>query len=204
MGCESCDSCMASCEHSFQKMSDIQGKFYFRDYGKSLKTNESFLTAKEWNSLITYIIEGYEKTGNTTTAASYKYNDKTIFAKGNSESNYYPGLEGQTIMTANMYNGALAKMKYLAEDKINTTVAQGAQITATYFNNLVDYANKYFGLKNGTTGNYCAKCLGSDEATYCCDESSGGGDSCDCQYGWCESCDSTQCDCQTIAECAQS
>lgn len=207
MGCEVCNSCQDGCEKSFQKISAIKGEqFYFRDYyGETFERNDKFLTAEEWNRLITYIIEGYELIGNVTTEDSYKYNDEAIYAKGVSDPEYYDG-KGQTIMTANMYNGALAKMEFLSGEKPSNPISSGDLIQANYFNNLQEYANEYFGLKNGSTGRYCEDCQGTNQATYCCDESSGGGGG--TEGGGCTSCNilcnSNQCDCETLAQCAQS
>ena len=98
-----------------------------------------------------YISSGYSLKGNPLALYSngvYTYNNLSIKA----------GVNNNIFMSANMYNGAIAKMRYASTGEgtpgeyQKSGGANGDIIYASYFNDLEDYANNNFKV------NYCNTC----------------------------------------------
>lgn len=213
MGCEACvncEKCNGSCEicnaetickvNGSQLASMAVGSFVWNDDMNELSENDIFLTASEWNRFIEKIYKAYEA-GERWCAYGppeekpgikkfSQYNGKDIRA----------GTEyGHEHMTANMYNGAIAKMRYLTEGKGSppksyTKYAVGDEnkpegdiITATAFNLLTKYQRETMKLKSDqcdSCNNYCETGNTCDNITEMCadpeppiDGDSGGGSS---------------------------
>ena len=185
-GCQTCNaSCEGSCQNNKQKVSQISsiGSFYFRN-GKSAINlqNDTFLTSDEWNRILDYINKGYSLTGNPLSSTNvYTYNNLSIKA-GKEYSNEF--------MSANMFNGAIAKMRKstVGSETPGTYVKKGGAngdiIYAKYFKDLEDYFNNEFSV------NYCNTCNSCNG----CDTSCNGCNSCN---GTCQSCQGNDSCCQT-------
>ena len=186
--CNSCNSCNASCEGTCQdsKQKASQGIGYpFKFRNKNLDTNHSFLTTQEWNSLLDYISNGYGLKGNPLSSAKgsvYNYNGQSIKA----------GAEyGNEFMSANMYNGAIAKMRYATSGNGSpgsyekTGGPNGDIIYASYFTALEEYASG-----DSFKVNYCNSC---DSCNSCVTTCEGGCNSCNS----CNSCQGKDSCCYT-------
>ena len=179
--CNTCDSsCQGTCQSSKQKVSDKLGSFQFRN--KELQSNNSFLTAEEWNSLLQYIENGYGLEGNPL--APYKngvYTYKDLSIRAGSEHNLF--------MSANMYNGAIAKMRWASLNEGTPGEYErtsGDIIYASYFTALQNYANNNFKV------NYCNTCDNCNS----CNSKCQGCNSCNS----CNSCQGTNSCCHTPSE----
>lgn len=162
--CQNCDNCNGKCQDSKQKISNENGTFSFRS--KSLEKDQPFLTAAEWNKLIDYIKDGYELSNAINTTGDTAYNGKNLRAGKKYENEF---------MSANMWNGAYARMKYLSTGSNNLGSAEktggpnGDIILASYFTDLEDYANYNFKTTycDGSCESSCNIC-NSEKTTYCC------------------------------------
>lgn len=199
MGCESCnscDNCNISCNVT---CNTAQGFCYvgsqlaskhitFPDWG--LKTNDHsldsslFLKATEWNDFIEFIYDAYchgeynawGRKGNETSFNNFAIYDNIGLESGDPRGK---AIGAEDIMYAEMYNGALKKMRYLANQDYNTTgdVSAGDIIYATTFNNLRSKALTEFKLHSSQCdicNNGCQGCNDSecDSPKYCCDDCS--------------------------------
>lgn len=181
--CNSCQNCQEACQNSAQLVSRFNGDLKVR--GKTyVSRGDDFFTSNEWNAIIEYIVNGYDLQDYfNKTEAFYQYNGEDVRAG----SRY-----GNEYMSANMYNGAIAKMRYLTSQSGTPGAyarSSGDYIYADYFNDLLDYANDEFSIRAGTRCEH--SCM------YCnrCDNSCEGVDSCTC-----ESCQGDNSCCETEAE----
>lgn len=167
--CNTCNSCNSSCEGACQSNKQLAstavGNFCFRKNTSStqLKTDDTFLTSSEWNNLLNYIVKGYSLKGQPLTMDVYDYQDKTILAGSNN-----------LFMSAHMYNGAIAKMRYSTEgtetpgtyEKVGGPT--GDIIYAKYFRDLEDYFNDKFSVNYCNTCDNCNSCNASCEGCNSC------------------------------------
>lgn len=158
--CQGCDSCNGACQDNAEKVSKELGTFEFRKGG--LDTNDLFLTKEEWNSLITYIKKGYDLGG--ASGGDADYNGEVI------------RVNSGDYMTANRWNGAYARMKWLSTNN-NSLGGQekerGQLILADYFTDLENYANNSFKTTwcDGSCEFSCNSCDSETEIEtyeYCC------------------------------------
>jgi hypothetical protein len=137
-----------------------------------------FLTAQQWNNFITFIYEAYcygeknnawgnpkKDTAEFEEFVTYGDNDMDIRAgqvQGKKQGT-------QDFMYADMYNGALKKMHYLANKNTNTTddVSSGDIIYAETFNILRDYALNKFKLNSKQCDECNVGCQGCDDCNDC-------------------------------------
>lgn len=163
--CNDCNTCQYRCQLNAQTVSsECQNTFKFRD--KAIEDNSLFLSADEWNSLIKYIYNGYKLQDYFDYSQDYfsTYNGKDIRA-GKSFNNEF--------MSANMFNGAYAKMKYLGTG--NSSLGnwkkkggpEGDIIRAKYFNDLQEYANTEMKIQKGTRCVTCNNCNSCDSCEGC-------------------------------------
>ena len=138
-----------------------------------MEKDDLFLTQQEWDNFLDYIANGYDLEGsphNGYGSGVYTYNNKSIKAKDN------------TFMTANMYNGAISKMRWVSEEERapgeyeKSGGFDGDIIKAKYFRDLEDYYNKNFKSKYCDDCNSCEACDSCNdcesgqctESPYCC------------------------------------
>lgn len=192
-GCQSCQSC-DDCESICQIEGQDAGSFSF---SSTIAPDKEFLTASEWNGLLTYIQKAYD-TG-------------TVVSGGSSHlpSSVSPNIE----ITADMFNKVSDSLNNLGYPNLESTTdnnykSQGKRkkvvkdvdwVYASYFEDLATYANnlKYKNTQCNNncnvdcqscddgcqTCNTCQSCEGSCQShspsacyqsspSYCCDESS--------------------------------
>lgn len=160
--CNRCHSCQYRCQLSAQIVSqECSNSFSFRN--ETLKKDDLFLTAEEWNRLISYIHSGYDLQDNYNSSLEEfsKYQGKDIRA-GKSYNNEF--------MSAHMFNGAFAKMKYLGSNDSSLGSDQrnpGEVIKASYFNDLETYAIKDMQIQKGTRCVTCNICETCDNCQIC-------------------------------------
>lgn len=193
--CNSCDSCNicnssceGSCENNKQLVSNTSiGTFCFRknSNGNRLKggtevSNPSdadlFLTANEWNKLISKIESAYRLSSDLPDTGADKYQGKDIKA----------GVQyNNEFMTAFMFDGAITRMKYATNGSTspgNSGKQKEDVIYASYFRDLEDYFNNSFKIYYCNSCNNCNSCNSSCQGCNSCNncQSCQGGDSC-CQ-----------------------
>lgn len=185
--CNSCNICNGSCQSSAQLISKKLGKFCFRcnqnqtnNINKRLEKDDLFLTDNEWNSLIQRLYDAYNLKGSphqNYANGVYTYDTKDTRA-GQTYNNVF--------MSANMYNGAIAKMRWTTEQS-NTAGSytksagnDGDIIKAEYFRDLEDYANTKF------SSPYCDNCV-SCQGCLSCNS---------CQSGQCKTTTISCCTCE--------
>ena len=137
------------CDEKRQRIGD----FKFRD--SSIQKDSLFLTSTEWNSLIQHVLNGYNQRKNT----NIDIDDFSIYTSCENYNEIRAGEEyGNTFMSADMFNGILAKMKWLTTNGVSNTLPEeegkfGDEypylrkmvpndiIYAKYFDDLQNYAN---------------------------------------------------------------
>jgi hypothetical protein len=159
--------------------------FSFRETGISNNQNSNtslFLSADEWNKLITFVYEAYQmrlyydnskkEFSDYTNAAKYEANNTEYKGDIRAGAEYNNGRNA--FMTAHMANGILAKMYYFQEeqhDSLNTYGKKGGPsgdiITAEYFNYLSEYANNLEIKKGDRCAIKCNSCQDCDDCQVC-------------------------------------
>lgn len=140
----------------------IKSSFYFRDSQQKIKKDDTFFTEQEWNNLISHIYKAYDERKDYTSDED----EFIIYSNCENNNNIKAGKEYKNeFMSADMFNGALAKMRYFNEknnklpknnyyEDENCENAFGNEypylkqmkasvdiIYAEYFNDLQKYAN---------------------------------------------------------------
>ena len=176
--CQNCNSCQDACQSSAQSVTTLcNNTFSFRNSGISNNQNSNsslFLSADEWNSLITYVYNAYkmrlgysstkEQFSQYTNLAQYESDNENYSGDIRAGSSYNNGRN--EFMTAHMANGILAKMYFFNTENSalgNNAVyggPDGTVITAEYFNNLSSYAN-------GLTIKAGDRCVSCNTCQYC-------------------------------------
>lgn len=134
------------------------------------------MSDEEWDRFLDKIASGYNLAGSPHNGYGngvYTYKDKDIKAKN------------KTHMEAHMYNGAIAKMRWVGENDGSPGIyekkggAKGDIIFAQYFRDLEDYFNQNF---ISTYCDNCNSCEGCNSCNVC--------ESGQCtQTSWCCSCE---------------
>lgn len=133
------------CESSAQAV----GEFKFR--GETIKKDDMFLSADEWNKVVEHIFNAYNQ------REDYNASIDDFIVYSNCENNdiIKAGLEyDNEFMSADMFNGVLAKAKYFNEKNSNISTGFGPDypnlkkmipdvdvVYAKYFNELEKYVS---------------------------------------------------------------
>lgn len=176
--CNTCNSsCQGACQSNKQSVSNAIGRFCFRKNTTStrLAKDDTFLTNLEWNNLLSKIVQGYSLKGQPLSMDVYNYQNKSIAAGGDN-----------LFMSAHMYNGAIAKMRYgtTGNGSPGSYEKQGGPtgdiIYAKYFRDLEDYFNNEFSVNYCNTCDNCNACNSSCQGCNTCNNcnSCEGNDSC--------------------------
>lgn len=178
MSCESCVSCQAQCNscnmpcqvcnscNTSQTLCSLYGQLATNNigqfswgrnicaYGENDNNNSLFLSTSEWNSLIDHIYEAYCEGDLVNAWGTSQDGDKTAFCQYNYKDIRAGEEYNNIFMSANMYNGAISKMRYLTSGNgtpgnyQKTGGTNGDIITASAFNALKEYANMTFKLNS--------------------------------------------------------
>lgn len=166
--CQGCDNCNGTCQDKAQLVSKKLGTFSFRS-SPPIATDQVFLSDAEWNNLITYIKNAYNISQANPGTGDGVYNGESLYA-GKAYNNEF--------MSANMWNGAYARMLYLTtgDGTLNTSEKKtggpdGDIVRAKYFTQLQNYANN--SLKtlycDSSCQGVCNNCNSQTKTeSYCC------------------------------------